>query len=100
MNTSHAAESKTSQPDWNQLRAFLAVVEAGSLTGAARLLACSQPTLSRQIAELESTLTVALFERVARGLRLTPAGEALLQPARQMQSAAQALSLAALGQTQ
>ena len=76
------------------------MVDAGSLTGATRLLATSQPTLSRQIAELESSMGVALFERVARGLRLTKAGEALVQPARLMQSAAQTVSLAAVGQTQ
>ncbi len=86
--------------DWNLLRAFLAVVDAGSLTGATRLLLTSQPTLSRQIAELESVLGVTLFERVARGVRLTVAGSALLPPARQMETAAQVLSLAALGQTQ
>ncbi|MEK7737506.1 MAG: LysR family transcriptional regulator [Pseudomonadota bacterium] len=86
--------------DWNLIRAFLAVVESGSLTGAARILAASQPTLSRQIGELEQRVGAALFERVARGLRLTPAGEALVEPARRMQMAAQALSLAALGQSQ
>ena len=88
------------KPDWNALRAFLAVVDAGSLTGGARQLAVSQPTLSRQIAALEASMGVALFERVARGLRLTAAGEALLVPARQMQEASLSVSLAALGQTQ
>ncbi|TCV85837.1 LysR family transcriptional regulator [Sulfurirhabdus autotrophica] len=100
MNTLDSSVPKAQQPDWNLLRAFLAVVDAGSLTGATRLLATSQPTLSRQIAELESSLGIALFERVARGLRLTAAGEALVWPARQMQTAAQAVSLTALGQTQ
>jgi DNA-binding transcriptional LysR family regulator len=100
MNSTRGAVAAPSQLDWNQLRAFLAVADAGSLTGAMRCLATSQPTLSRQIAGLEAALGVALFERVARGLRLTPAGNALLQPARQMQSSAQALSLTALGQTQ
>lgn len=86
--------------DWNLVRAFLAVVDTGSLTGAAQTLAASQPTLSRQIGELESAVGAALFERVARGLRLTAAGEALVEPARQMQAAAQTLALTALGQTQ
>ena len=90
----------TTQLDWNLLRAFLAVVDAGSLTGATRMLATSQPTLSRQIAELELSVGMALFERVARGLRLTAAGESLVWPARQMQTAAQAVSLTALGQAQ
>ena len=92
--------SGTAQLDWNLLRAFMAVVDAGSLTGGARILATSQPTLSRQIAALETSVGVALFERVARGLRLTVAGEALLGPARQMQEASLSVSLAALGQTQ
>ena len=100
MNTSDVAASKAPQMNWNLLRAFLAVVDAGSLTGGARLLAISQPTLSRQIADLEETVGVALFERVARGLRLTAAGEALIWHTRQMQTAAQSVSLAALGQTQ
>ncbi|MHB1676974.1 MAG: LysR family transcriptional regulator [Sulfuriferula sp.] len=99
MNISRSS-SVTSAVDWNLLRVFLAVVDAGSLTGATRLLSTSQPTLSRQIAELESMLGVVLFERVARGVRLTIAGKTLLPPARQMETAAQLLSLTALGQTQ
>lgn len=94
------ANMNTTQLDWNLLRTFLAVVDAGSLTGATRMLATSQPTLSRQIAELELSVGMALFERVARGLRLTAAGESLVWPARQMQTAAQAVSLIALGQAQ
>ena len=86
--------------DWNLIRAFLAVVDTGSLTSAAGLFGASQPTLSRKIDEMESCVGTSLFERAARGLRLTEAGEALVEPARQMKQAAQALSLAALGQTQ
>lgn len=95
-----ALPAPSALPDWNLLRAFLAVVDAGSLTGAARQLATSQPTLSRQIGELESSLGVVLFERVARGLQLTVAGQVLVPGARQMQQAAHGISLAALGQTQ
>ncbi len=84
---------------WDLIRAFLTVVDAGSVTAAAEALALSQPTLSRQIAALEAQLGSTLFERVGRGLRLTSAGSALIAPARQMQAAANALSLAALGQT-
>ena len=87
-------------PGWDLLRVFLAVVDAGSLTGATRALASSQPTLSRQIGELESLLGISLFERVARGVRLTEAGAALVEPVRQMQAAAQNVSLKAMGQTQ
>lgn len=75
------------------------MVETGSLTAAAELLATSQPTLSRQIAAMEKRIGTLLFERVGRGLRLTATGQALVEPARQMQTAANALSLAALGQS-
>ena len=106
MNTSATVEVSQSAPnaastlDWNLVRAFLAVVDAGSLSGATRLLATSQPTLSRQIAELERSIGVNLFERIARGLRLTAAGETLVPAARQMQVAAQVMSMKVLGQTQ
>jgi len=83
--------------DWNLVRSFLAVAETGSLTGAAEQLASSQPTLSRQVASFEAAAGAALFERTARGLRLTGAGEALLEPARQIQAAFNALTLAAAG---
>ncbi|TFW28929.1 LysR family transcriptional regulator [Massilia horti] len=86
--------------DWNLIRAFLAVVDTGSMTAAAALFGASQPTLSRKIDELESCIGAALFERTARGLSLTAAGEALVDPARQMKQGAQALSLTALGQAQ
>jgi DNA-binding transcriptional LysR family regulator len=86
--------------DWNLIRVFLAVVDSGSLTAAAAMLSASQPTLSRKIDELELHIGSSLFERAARGLRLTEAGEALVEPARQMKLAAQAVSLTALGQTQ
>ena len=86
------------QTDWNLIRGFVAVVEQGSLTRAAQKLGLSQPTLSRQIAELESTVGAALFERVARGLKLTAAGETFVEPARHMMAAARALSMTAASQ--
>ena len=49
--------------DWNLIRSFIAVVEQGSLTRAAEVLGLSQPTLSRQINELEQNTGHALFER-------------------------------------
>lgn len=84
--------------DWNLLKSFCAVADMGSLTAAAGVLGMSQPTLSRQMTELEELLGAALFERVARGLRLTDAGNAMLPAARHMLAAAQAVSLAAAGQ--
>lgn len=75
------------QIDWNLLRSFLAVVAAGSLTRAAEKLSTSQPTLSRQIAALETAVGAPLFERAARRLIPTNAGLALVEPAQRMQEA-------------
>jgi DNA-binding transcriptional LysR family regulator len=83
------------QIDWNLLKSFHLVADLGSLTRASSALGLSQPTLSRQIAELEALVGASLFERTARGLRLTEAGEALVEPARRMLAAAQGISLAA-----
>ncbi|UYV38164.1 LysR family transcriptional regulator [Rhodobacteraceae bacterium D3-12] len=86
--------------DWTQLRGFLATAEEGSLSAAARALKLTQPTLGRQVAALEEALGVVLFERVGRGLVLTPAGQELLPHARAMGDAAGRISLAAAGQAQ
>ena len=84
--------------DWNHLRAFLATAECGSLSGAARRLGLTQPTLSRQIAAFEASLDLLLFERSARNLMLTEAGRALLLDAKDMGKAAAAFGLTASGQ--
>jgi len=60
--------------DWNQVRAFLATVEEGSLSTAARALGLTQPTIGRQIAALERELGVVLFERAGRSMMLTRSG--------------------------
>lgn len=86
--------------DWNCARAFLVTVEEGSLTAAARALGMTQPTLGRQVAALEEQLGVALFERVGRGLTLTPHGVQLLEQVRPMGEAANRMSLVATGQSQ
>ena len=62
---------------YNQLRTFLAVVRAGSLTRAARELKASQPTVSLQLRALRRSLGAVLIERPDSGFRLTPAGEKL-----------------------
>ncbi|WP_196259141.1 LysR family transcriptional regulator [Pelagibacterium limicola] len=85
--------------DWNQMRAFLATVEAGSLSGGARVLGLTQPTLSRQIGALEQHLGLLLFERVGRRLVLTEAGRQLVDHVRAMGDAADRISLAASGQS-
>ena len=81
--------------DWTQLKAFLATVEEGSLSAAARILGLTQPTLGRQINALEEHLDVVLFERVGRRLVPTPTGLALVDHARAMRDAANAVSLIA-----
>lgn len=62
-------------PSLKQIRYFLAIADQGGFTQAAASLFVAQPALSRQIALLEEKLGFALFEREARGVRLTPAGE-------------------------
>lgn len=86
--------------DWNQVRAFLATAEEGSLSAAARALGQTQPTLSRQVSSLELDLGVTLFERGPRTMSLTDAGVDLLDHVRVMGEAAARLSLSASGQSQ
>ncbi|WP_322015207.1 LysR family transcriptional regulator [Paraburkholderia sp. J12] len=83
------------------LRYFVAVAETGSLTVAAeQRLYTSQPSLSRQIRDLEDQVGVELFSRSARGVELTAAGKAFLDHARlalaQVDAAAEAARRAAL----
>jgi LysR family hca operon transcriptional activator len=77
------------------LRYFAAVGEAGSLTVAARKLHTSQPSLSRQIRDLEVEIGVQLLKRNARGIELTPAGRVFLDHARLVLSQVEAASEAA-----
>jgi DNA-binding transcriptional LysR family regulator len=86
--------------DWNQLKAFLETAETGSLSAAARKLGLTQPTLSRQVAAIEQRMGVTLFERVGKAMALTPTGLDLLEHARAMGAAADALGLAATGRSQ
>lgn len=86
--------------DWNKARAFLVTAEEGSLSAAARALGMAQPTLGRQVDGLEQELGIVLFERVGRGLTLTPSGVELLDHVRDMGEAAGRVSMTALGQSQ
>lgn len=65
--------------DWDKLRVFHAVAEAGSFTRAGETLSLSQSAVSRQVSALEQTLNTLLFHRHARGLILTGQGEALFR---------------------
>lgn len=84
--------------DWNRVRAFIVAAEEGSLSAAARALGVAQPTLGRQVEQLEEELGLSLFERDRRGIQLTPAGLKLKEHARNMVKAAAGFSLAAAGQ--
>lgn len=70
--------------DWDKLRVFHAVANAGSFTHAANELNLSQSSVSRQIGTLEEDLGVPLFHRHARGLKLTESGETLFGTAQEV----------------
>jgi DNA-binding transcriptional LysR family regulator len=70
--------------DWDKLRVFHAVADAGSFTHAGETLNLSQSAVSRQISALEESLRVPLFHRHARGLVLTEQGEILYRAAREI----------------
>lgn len=86
--------------DWNKARAFLITAKEGSLSAASRALGMAQPTLGRQVDGLEQELGIVLFERVGRGLKLTPSGLELLTHVRDIGEAAGRVSMTALGQSQ
>ena len=85
--------------DWSLVQSFLAVAETGSLSAAARRLGKTQPTIGRHVQMLEDDLGVSLFRRQVRGMELTGQGEGLLEHARRMRAAADALNLAAAGRS-
>ncbi|BCP54905.1 LysR family transcriptional regulator [Kaistia sp. 32K] len=82
-------------PSWDHLRSFLAVLGDGSLSGAARLLRLTQPTVGRHIDELEQALGVVLFTRSRAGLTPTEAALELAPHAETMAAAAETLVRAA-----
>ena len=77
--------------DWALVRSFLAVLDAGSLSGAAKALGAQQPTLSRQVAALEAQLGAPLFERTGRGVVPTALALAIADAARRMEAGADEL---------
>lgn len=72
--------------DWDDLKAFLAVMRAGRLTAAARAMRVDHSTLSRRIHRLEAVLQARLFDRLTGGYRPTAAGEQLLREAEAIES--------------
>jgi DNA-binding transcriptional LysR family regulator len=83
--------------DWNDLRAFLAIAHAGSLSAAGRRLRLSQPTMGRRLRALEATLAARLFDRLPNGLALTARGAELLAAAEAMAASAAGLARRAAG---
>jgi DNA-binding transcriptional LysR family regulator len=96
MRTS-ADRSRTPAPDWEDLRHFLALARAGTLSGAARALRVHHATVARRVAALEATLGQPLLERRAGAHALTAAGRDALERAAEMERAAAALSSAVTG---
>lgn len=82
-------------PGWELYRSFLAVMREGSLSGAARALGMTQPSLGRHMRELESTLGAVLFVRSPQGLTPTELARELVPHAEAMASASAALRRAA-----
>lgn len=80
---------------WDHWQSFLAVIDEGSLSGAARALGLTQPTLGRHVDALEASLGLRLFSRAPEGMVPTPAALALVDQARQMQATAASLVRAA-----
>ncbi|MFG6486744.1 LysR family transcriptional regulator [Roseateles sp. BYS78W] len=78
-----------------QLKTFVAVATEGNLTRAAERVFTSPPAVSAQLKALEDEFGVKLFERSARGMTLTPAGERLLAEARRTLTAAEGMKAAA-----
>jgi DNA-binding transcriptional LysR family regulator len=85
------------EPGWELYRTFLEVVRDGSLSGAARNLALTQPTVGRHINTLEASLGLSLFSRSPQGLRATPAALELVSYAETMAAASAALRRTASG---
>ncbi len=89
-----------SDPGWELYRTFLAVIDERSLSGAARRLHLTQPTIGRHVDALEAALGASLFTRSQAGLLPTAAARALVPHAQAMASAASALLRAASGEAE
>ncbi|QKV20088.1 LysR family transcriptional regulator [Oricola thermophila] len=83
--------------DWNLIKSFLAVLDAGTLSAAAKATGTSQPTLGRHIDELEALTGLLLFERGRSGMTPTQNALALAEKARAMQTGADAFAMTVAG---
>lgn len=86
-----------SEPDWALWRSFAAVIAEGSLSGAARRLGLSQPTVGRHIETLEADLGLGLFERSLTGLKPNAAALRLYEPVKTAQAALAEAGIMAAG---
>ena len=86
--------------DWDDLRLFLAVARAGSLSGAARSLGVTHSTVFRRIGAFEARLRVRLFDRLPGGYALTQAGEEMRDSVIRIEEEITALALKVTGQDQ
>lgn len=92
MSTTLTMRAPDAEFDSGALLAVGAVAETGSITGAARVLGCSQPAVSQQLKRLEQRLGMTIVERVGRGVRLTEAGNILARHAKTVDRALRAAS--------
>jgi DNA-binding transcriptional LysR family regulator len=90
-------EAATGEPGWELYRTFLEVVRDGTLSGAARKLNLTQPTVGRHVDALEEALGLSLFSRSPQGLKATSVALELLGHAEAMAAASAALQRAASG---
>ncbi|MGO4562527.1 LysR family transcriptional regulator [Mesorhizobium sp. 2RAF21] len=84
--------------DWDDLRIFLAVARAGSLSGAARMLDVTHSTVFRRIGGFEARLGARLFDRLSGGYALTTAGEEMRDSVLRIEEEISALALKVTGQ--
>lgn len=89
--------ANTHSPNWDDLRFFLAIAEQGSLSAASKILNVNHSTVFRRINQLEKSIGVRLFERLADGYQLTQAGEDMMQHVARMRNEVDALALQVAG---
>lgn len=90
-------KSTDAKLQWEDVRYFLALTRAGSLSGAARTLDVEHSTVARRVETLEQALGLRLFDRLPRGWRLTTEGENMVALAERMEDEAFAFERAAVG---